>query len=95
MAGFSPPMQEREISVHSLNPPVLEIAEEKRSKRNPRQLDFEAVSIHILYCWRYYAHGLLLYMLFVTKGTCQNVTVIIVVICMQCQKWMTLSDTVS
>ena len=46
MAGFSPPMQEREISVHSLNPPVLEIAEEKRSKRNPRQLDFEAVSIY-------------------------------------------------
>ncbi|XP_067937387.1 CUE domain-containing protein 1-like isoform X2 [Watersipora subatra] len=40
MAGFSPPLQERDRSVPGY-PPVLEIAEEKRSKRNPRQLDFE------------------------------------------------------
>lgn len=49
MAGFSP-MPEHEFGAqgHALAPAVHEIAEEKRSKRNPRQLDFEAVSIKLV-----------------------------------------------
>lgn len=43
MAGFSPPLHEQDFSIPGMNPPVIEIAEEKRSKRNPQQLDFEAV----------------------------------------------------
>ncbi|KAF6040041.1 hypothetical protein EB796_001648 [Bugula neritina] len=41
MAGFSSPI-EQNMRMHSAAPPALEIAEEKRSKRNPGQLDFEA-----------------------------------------------------
>lgn len=46
MAGFSSPI-EQNMRMHSAAPPALEIAEEKRSKRNPGQLDFEAVCIYI------------------------------------------------
>jgi len=45
MAGLSP--VPCDLSPNSTATPLaMEIAEEKRSKRNPKQLDFEAVSFH-------------------------------------------------
>lgn len=33
-----------DIALNSSSYPMMEIAEEKRSKRNPKQLDFDSVS---------------------------------------------------
>lgn len=59
MAGFSPiPDHDFGSQGHTMNPAVHEIAEEKRSKRNPRQLDFEAVGLINLLIMFYVLEGL-------------------------------------
>lgn len=52
MAGLGP-VDDPSVDSRVSSLPVLEISHEKRSKRNPKQLDFESVSI-LIYLYEMY-----------------------------------------